>query len=109
MAGSGPRSEEKEDLRALVAPDGVALVRLEMGKRAGGCLDGAVGAADARGSLDDEEPGVLLHLVVAELLPWIEADQDRPGLVLALQDHGRASPVGSRDFGKPPALHRAPV
>ena len=30
-------------------------------------------------------------------------------LVLALQDDRRSSPVRSRDFGEPPALHRGAV
>jgi hypothetical protein len=87
----------------------MALIGLEVGERAGRSLDLAVGARDLRGALDDEEPCVLLDLVLAELLPWIEADEDRPRLVFALQDDGRASAGRCRDLGEPPALHRAPV
>src|SRR5215208_2136875 len=109
VPGSGPWRQQQEDLRAAVAPDRMALIGLEVGERAGRGLDLAVGARDLRGALDDEEPCVLLDLVVAELLPWIEADEDRPRLVFALQDDGRTSAGGCRDLGEPPALHRAPV
>ena len=109
MPGPGPGRQQQENLRSAVARHRVALVRLEVGERARGSLDLAVGARDPHGALDDEEPGVLLDLVVAELLPRIEADEDRPRLVLALQDDRRAGARGSRDLGEPPALHSAPV
>ena len=109
MPGAGPGRQEEQELRALVARHRVALVGLEVGERAGGSFDLAVGARDPGGSLDHEEPGVLLDLVVAERLARIERDEDGAGLMLALQNDRRAGAFGSRDLGKPPALHRAPV
>src|SRR3954452_24645811 len=109
MPGPGPGREQQENLRSVVASHRVALVRLEVGERARGSLDLAIGARDPHGALDDEEPGVLLDLMVAEFLPRIEADEDSPRLVLTLQDYRRAGARGSRDLGEPPALHRAPV
>src|SRR5215213_9583881 len=99
VPGPGPGREEQKHLRAAVARHRVALVRLEVGEGASGSLDVAVGARDLHGALDDEEPGVLLHLVVAELLARIEADEDRPCLVLALQDDRRAGARRSLDLG----------
>ena len=87
----------------------MALVGLEVGERPGGGFDLSVRARNADGPLDDEQPRVLLDLVVAELLARIEADEDRSCLVFALEDDRRAPSVGSGDFGEPPALHRAPV
>jgi trans-aconitate methyltransferase len=109
VPGPGPGRQQQENLRSAVAPDRMAFVRLEVGERARGSLDLAVGARHPYGAFDDEEPGVLLDLMVAELLPRIEADEDRPRLVLALQDDRRTGARRSRDLGEPPALHSAPV
>src|SRR4051812_767568 len=72
VPGPGPWRQQEQDLRAAIAPDRMALVGLEVRERARRSLDLAVRARDLRGALDDEEPGVLLDLVIAELLPWIE-------------------------------------
>jgi len=87
----------------------MALVRLEMRERAGGRVDLLAARADPSSALDHVEPGVLLDLMVAELLAGVDSDEDGAGLVLALQDDRRSSPVRSRDFGEPPALHRGAV
>jgi hypothetical protein len=108
VSGPGPGCEQQENLRppslppsgARSARSGRACPREPRSRRR---------ARDSNGALDDEEPGVLLDLVVTELLPRIEADEDRPRLVLALQDDRRAGARGSRDLGEPPALHSAPV
>jgi hypothetical protein len=109
MTGARPRREQEENLCPLLARDGVALVGLEVRERAGRRLDLLAAAADPRSALDDKDPGVLLDLVVAELLPRIDPYEDGPRLVLALQNHGGAGAVRSRDLREPPALHRAPV
>src|SRR4029450_7481743 len=51
---AGPRREQQEDLRSVVAPYRVALVRLEVCERAGGSLDLLASGADPRPSLDDQ-------------------------------------------------------
>src|SRR6188768_3324698 len=53
VSGPGPGCEQQENLRPAVAPHRVALVRLEVGERARGSVDLAVGARDSNGALDD--------------------------------------------------------
>jgi hypothetical protein len=48
---------------------------------------------------------VLLDLVIAELLPGLEADEDGASLVFALEDDRRAAAPGSLDLGQIPRFH----
>src|SRR5204863_5907671 len=64
MPGTGPRSKEEEDPRALVARNGVALVRLEGEQRSGVRLEGLSAGTDPNGPIDDEHERVLLHLML---------------------------------------------
>jgi hypothetical protein len=105
VALARPRSEEQENLGAFVASYGVPLVGLEVGQGPGPGLDFLTAGRDARRAFDDEHPGVLLDLVVAELLARIEADEDGAGLVLALQHDGRTASVGRVEFGEIPGFH----
>jgi hypothetical protein len=109
VALAGPRREQKEDLGACVAPHRVALVGLEVGECPRRGLDLLAARSNVRLPVDDEQPGVLLDLVVAEFLPRLEADQDRASLVLAHQDHRRAAPRGRVDPGQMPAFHGGAV
>jgi hypothetical protein len=107
MALAGPRSEEKQDLGALLASERVPLVRLEVRERPGRPLDALAAGVDLGLPVDDQDPRMLLHLVVAELLPGIEPDEHRARLVLALQDDRRAAPVGRLDRRQIPGFHGA--
>ncbi len=109
MALAGPGREQQEDLGARVAPHGMAFVGLEVRKGPRGGLDLLAPSSNSGRPVDDEEPRVLLHLVVAELLPRLEADQHRAGLVLAHQDDRRAAPGGRVDPGQMPAFHGGAV
>ena len=86
MALAGPRSEEEQNLGALVAADGVPLVRLEVRERPSLPFDALAARLDLGVPVDDQDPRVLLHLMVAERLPRIEPDEHRARFVLALQD-----------------------
>src|SRR5436190_2479068 len=79
VPGTGPRSEEEEDPRALVARNGVALVRLEGEQRSGVRVERLSAGTDPNGPIDDEHESVLLHLMLAELLACVEPDQDCAG------------------------------
>ncbi len=83
------------------------LVGLEMGERARGRLHPLAPGADLCLPVDDQHPGVLLDLMVAELLAGIEPDEDGASLVLALQDDGRAAPIRGLDVGQIPGFHGA--
>lgn len=101
-----PGGEEKQDLRAAVAANGVPLVGEEACERAhrGAHLVAARSEDDL--TLDDDEPGVLLHLVVAEGLARLEADQNGAGFVVAAEhDRGTAS-AGRLQLDELPSLHR---
>ena len=85
------------------------LVGLEADERPRRGLDDLVARTEGRGAVDDDNPRVLLDLVVAERLPGIEADEDRSGFILAPEDDGRATPTRSLDVREHPGLHRAEV
>ena len=53
----------------------------------GARLERLAAGLDPHAAVDDDEEGVLLHLMVAELLARVEADQD--GTRLALRNGGR--------------------
>jgi hypothetical protein len=57
--------------------------------------------------VDHDEEHVLLDLVVSELLPRLELDEDDAPLVAGMEDNGRAAPAGRLDLSQRPALHRA--
>jgi hypothetical protein len=104
VALAGPGCEQHEDLGAFGAADGVTLVRLEMGQRSGRGVDLFAAGANLRRAVDDQHPGVLLHLMVAERLTRIEADEHGARLVLAHEHNRGAAPVRRRDFGKIPGF-----
>jgi hypothetical protein len=105
VALARPRREQHEDLGAVGAADGVTLVRLEMGQRSGPGVDLIAAGANLSRAVDDQHPGVLLHLMIAESLARIEADEHRTRLVLAHEHNRGAAPVRRRDFGKIPGFH----
>ena len=105
MALARPRSEKQENLGASVAADGVPFVGLEVGEGPGPGLDFLAAGRDARRAFDDEHPGMLLHLMVAELLTGIEPHEHSARLVLAEEDDRRAAPVRRVDFGQIPRFH----
>ena len=82
------------------------LVRLEVEELACDGVDRLARRLDADFPRDDEQQRRLLHLMLAQLLPGLERDQDDATLaVLGMQDHGRARPVGRRDLVELPVLH----
>ncbi len=86
----------------------MALVRIEPEQRPDArVLACSPPASTSHAALDDDDPGVLLHLVVAQLLARLEAEQDRARLVAGVQRRpGRACPAGRRRPSVP-ALARA--
>ena len=105
MPRSGPGREEEEDARALGARDRVALVRLEVDERSDLRFDLALAPRHLRDAVDDDDPCVLLHLVLAELLPRLDLDENGAGLALAVENDRIARAVRLRDLAQVPALH----
>ena len=62
-------------------------------------------APDPHAALDDAQPGVLLHLMVAERLARLQLEQDGAGLVVGVQDDRIALAVGHLDLRQLPGLH----
>src|SRR5207253_8552065 len=91
----GPWREEEQDPCALFAGDGATLVGLEGEKRAGLGFESFTAGLDADASVDDQHEGVLFDLVLAELLPWIESDQDCPRRVVGIEHDRGATPFRS--------------
>jgi hydroxyacylglutathione hydrolase len=102
-----PRGQQEEQLRAAGARHGAALVRLEVRERARGRVELVAAGPNPNGPFHDEEPGVLFHLVVAERLPRVEADEHRARLVFAEKDDGRSASARRLDLGQLPRLHRS--
>lgn len=109
MAGARPRGEEEEEPGAALRRDRVALVRLEVDDRPDSRVDGLAAGLDLRRPFDDDDPRVLLDLVLAELLARVEGDQDGSRLILGEEHGGRAAAAGSIDRKQVPVLHRAGV
>src|SRR5829696_8318617 len=107
MTRARPGREQEKQLRPALARDGAALVGLEMRERPGWRLDLLAAGTDARASLDDEEPRVLLDLMVAELLPRVEPDEHGARLVLTQENDRRTAAARRVDLGQLPGLHRA--
>ena len=68
-------------------------------------VHGLAGRADPHGALDDAEPRVFLHLVVAERLARLQLEQDCAGLVVGVQDDRISLAVGYLDLRELPGLH----
>jgi hypothetical protein len=105
MALAGPRGEQQENLGALVTAERVALVRLEMRERARAGHHLLAARANPGLSIDHQDPSMLLHLVVAELLAGIEADEDGAGLVFAQEDDWRTASLRRLDLREMPGFH----
>src|SRR5581483_7697618 len=100
--------EQEQQAGAALARDRVPLVRLEEEERAGAGVDALARGLDAHRAVDDDEERVLLHLVVAELLPGLEPDQDGARrLVVRMENDRRDAAARRLDLGEPPAAHRA--
>ena len=65
MALAGPRGQEDQDPRAVGRRQRMALGRLEPEQAAAAELDGGLARRHLHGAVDDRDPGVLLHLVLA--------------------------------------------
>jgi hypothetical protein len=84
----------------------VPLVRQKVEELARDGIDRVAAGLDANRAGDDEQEGGLLHLVLAQLLPRLERDQDDATLaVLGMQDDGRSRTVGRLDLIQLPVLH----
>ncbi len=105
MAGGGPRRQEQQHACSALTAHCVALAGVEPHERSRPAVDGAAAAFDVDRSVDDGQPRVLLHLVLAELLARLEHDQDRPGTVVRVQDDRVAGAVRRGRRVKVPALH----
>src|SRR5207247_1649309 len=105
VALARPGGEQQENLGALVAAKRVALVRLEVRERARAGLHLLAARANPGLPVDHEDPSVLLHLVIAELLAGIEADEDGAGFILAQEDDWRTASVRRLDLREMPGFH----
>lgn len=105
MAVGGPRREEQQHTPALLAAHRVPLARVEPQERARAAAHRAAPAFDLDLTVDDREPRVLLHLVLAKLLARMDHDQDRARPVVRVQDDRVASAVRRGRRVEVPALH----
>ena len=77
----GPRREQEEDPSALRGSQRVPLVRVEAEEGADAGRGRLLAGTDLHVAIEHGHPGVLLHLVIAKLLPRVQDDQDRTRLV----------------------------
>jgi hydroxyacylglutathione hydrolase len=85
----------------------VALLLLEANERARTRLDGLTAGLDLDVPVHDHQVRVLVDLVVAQLLPRIDTDQNGARLVGRMQDDRAACTARRGQLGKVPALHSA--
>ena len=69
MPGPRPGGEQEQDPRPSSARHAMALMGVEAEERPGARLDGLLARSDLDLAVHDDEPGVLVHLVVTERLP----------------------------------------
>src|SRR5262249_37291435 len=105
VARCGPRREQQQDPGSVGARDRVALARLEAHQPAGRELEPLVAARDVHPTLDDRHPGVLLHLVLAELLARTEHDEHGPSGVVGMDDERVPGAARRVDREQVPVLH----
>ena len=92
---------------ALARAERMALVRVEHEQPAGVRIHRFAAGGQAHDSLDDADPGALLHLVVAEPAAGLDPDQDGAGLVVRVQDDRVSRAVRGLDRTEVPGLHEA--
>jgi len=107
MAVPGPRRQHQQDLRSGVARHDVSLVRIKRDHRAHARVERLARGLDLRRAVHDDEERMLLDLVIAELLPGQQPDQDGSALVGGMQDDGRSASVRGLDLWQSPAAHKA--
>jgi hypothetical protein len=96
---AGPGSEEEEDLGAAVTRDDMSLVWLERHESPGPGFEALTAGLDSGRALEDDDERILLHLVIAELLAGIEADEDGSRLRRGVEDDRRTAAVRRLDLG----------
>ena len=82
------------------------LGRLEAEQAARTELDMLRAGLDLHGALDDDDPGVLLDLMLAERLSRFERDQNRARPFVLMDDIGIARAARRVDRPEVPVLHR---
>jgi hydroxyacylglutathione hydrolase len=109
VALAGPRREQHQDPRAAVAAQRVALVRFEAHQDSGARLDHVATHGYLHRPVEHGDPGVLLHLMVAERLAGLQHDQHRAGAVVGVEDDRISRSVGGVELEQIPALHEQDV
>src|SRR5439155_6040916 len=106
VAGARPRRKRQQHAGAGVARHGAALVRVEAKELALAGVEGLAPDLDAHAPADDEYERSFLHLVLAELLACVEADEHgATHSVLGVEHDGRAGAVRGVDLVQLPVLH----
>jgi len=106
---SRPGGEQQKDPGAGLGRDRVALGRLEPDEGSGPELCGLLGGCHLDGAVDDQYPSVLVHLVLAELLPRLENHENGSSTVVLVHDDGVARPLWRVDREQVPLLHELTV
>ena len=83
----------------------MALARLEANEAAGLELDLLGAGADLDAAVDDHDPRVLLHLVVAERLAGVDRDEHGASAFVLMDDRRVARSAGRLDRPQVPVLH----
>src|SRR5690349_10059093 len=92
-------------LWAAIFQTAVLLVRLERDERPGARVEPLAVALDAHLAVDHQDERVLLHLVLAELLPRLEHDQHRAPLLLRVEHDRRDRAARRVDRRQIPSPH----
>src|SRR3954468_1868604 len=105
MAGAGPGRQHEQHARTVRARQRVSLRGLEAQQAARPELDALRAGLDLNVAVDDDDPCVLLDLVLAERLSRFEHDQHRPRAFI-LVNHVRV-PCSAWRVDRPqvPVLH----
>ena len=104
VALAGPRREQEQDPRAVVGRDRPALVGVKPRENSGACIDRLAARLEPHLTVKDDDPRTLVHLMVAERLSGIQADQHRARLVVRLHDDRRAASARRVELAQVPRL-----
>ena len=83
----------------------MTLAGLEAKQSSGAELDGLTAGRHLYRPVDDRDPRVLLHLVLAQRLPGVEGDEHRSSALVLVHDVRVERASGSVDRTEVPVLH----
>lgn len=107
VALTGPRSEQQQDTSATPCCKGVTFGRFEPEERASTDHSRLTSGCHLHGAVDDENPRVLVHFMVAEFLTGLQHDEDSSRTFVLVDDYRVTHTLWRTNLKQVPLLHTA--